>query len=179
MDILPFKPWILTKNYMIINCGVILTQCNYICILVLMTVKMGTCVAETHNKITFVHPGYLLVILINIIIWLIHGTYKNGYISLNSNVRIKAVLHHLWDNDGVMYVEILFLATYCHWFCVPWCVSNFSCPITQRWWSQDIVVLHKCASSGWQLFWNTQWSLLCLPVLHGERGVIFNNAVDW
>jgi len=53
---------------MIINCGVILTQCNYICILVLMTVKMGTCVAETHNKITFVHPGYLLVILINIII---------------------------------------------------------------------------------------------------------------
>jgi hypothetical protein len=48
---------------MIINCGVILTQYNCICILVLTTVKMGTRVAETRNKITFIHPSYLLVIL--------------------------------------------------------------------------------------------------------------------
>jgi hypothetical protein len=37
--------------------------------------------------------------------------HKNGYIYLNSNTRIEAVPQHLWDNDGLLYAEILFLAT--------------------------------------------------------------------
>jgi hypothetical protein len=57
-----FKPWILPQHYFIFNCSFISTVyiCNYI--VVLTTLNMSTCVAETFmwllcNNITFVHPS--------------------------------------------------------------------------------------------------------------------------
>jgi len=57
-----FKLWILTKNYVIFFCGVALTHCNYICILVLLTQQITTHISETcrrslSNKITFINPS--------------------------------------------------------------------------------------------------------------------------
>ena len=64
------QPWILTQNYMIFNCGVILTHYNYISLLVLTTRKMATWVAEMCRwslceRIIFINPVHFLVILIH------------------------------------------------------------------------------------------------------------------
>ena len=60
VTVLPFN-WNFNQNYMLFNCGVILTCYNYICILVLTTQKVAIWVAETCwwslcNRIVFINP---------------------------------------------------------------------------------------------------------------------------
>jgi len=78
MDILLFKPWFLTKDYMIFKYGVFSAHYNYICILVVTTLRKATWVAETCswlrcNKITFLHPGAFVGLIKKLYILLMTG----------------------------------------------------------------------------------------------------------